>query len=55
MSVQNMCTVPAEAKRNHQITWNWSYKLYWEQNLDPLKEQVFLTTEPSHLIPISYV
>lgn len=27
MPVHYVCAVPAEARKDHQIFWNWSYKL----------------------------
>ena len=41
-----VCLVPIEARRGHQISWNWSYRWlyvsqceYWEPNPGPLEEQ----------------
>lgn len=44
MSVHRVCAVPAGARKEHQIAWNWSYRLLFVTiwglgtNPRPLKE-----------------
>jgi hypothetical protein len=54
MILNHVCPVSAEARKEHRISWNWSYRLLlvtmWvlETKASPLVEQpVLLTAEPS--------